>query len=315
MSAPLFRRALSFLVTAWLASLVVFVVLDVLPGDPAQLMLGTEARPDTLAALRAELHLDRPAPERYLRFVGGFFTGDLGTSLTYARPVAELVGERMAVTLPLALGALVLSALLALPLGVWAASAPGRPRDWAVSLFGQLGIAIPGFWLAILMIMLFSVRLGWLPAGGFPGWEAGLGPALRALILPVLALAVPEAAILARIARSSMLDALGEDYVRTARAKGVTRAVVLWRHVLPNALVPVVTVLGLQFAFLVAGAVVVENVFHLPGLGNLLHQAIGRRDLVVVRDVAVILAMLVVAVSFIVDTAVALLDPRPRAQG
>jgi peptide/nickel transport system permease protein len=315
LGVPLLRRGLSFLITAWLATVAVFVVLDVLPGDPAQLMLGTEARPDTLAALRAELHLDRPPLERYLLFVGGFFTGDLGTSLTYARPAGELVAERMAVTLPLAFGALVLSTLIAVPLGVLAASAPGRGRDWAVSAFGRLGIAVPGFWLAILLVLLFSVKLGWFPAGGFPGWEAGAGPALRALILPVLALALPEAAILVRIARSSMLDALGEDYVRTARSKGVSRAAVLWRHVLPNAVVPVVTVLGLQFAFLVGGTVVVENVFRLPGLGRLLHQAIGQRDVVIVRDVAVILAMLVVTVSFAVDLLLARLDPRPKVSG
>lgn len=314
MLAFLTRRLVSFAVTVWLASLAVFIVLDVLPGDPAVLMLGTEARPDTLAALRTRLGLDRPAPERYLRFAGGLLTGDLGISLTYDRPVAGLVADSMAVTLPLALGALLLSTALGLPLGAWAAARQGSVGDRLVMLFGQLGIAIPGFWLAILFILVFAVKLGWLPAGGFPGWPAGIGPALTALVLPALALAVPEAAILARITRTAVLDTLGEDYVRTARAKGVEPGAVLRRHVLPNALIPVVTVLGLQFSFLIAGAVIVENVFHLPGLGRLVHQAIGQRDLVVVRAVVVILAVTVVAVSFVVDLAAAALDPRPRVE-
>lgn len=314
MLAFLTRRLVSFAVTVWLASLAVFVVLDVLPGDPAVLMLGTEARPDTLAALRTRLGLDRPAPERYLRFAGGLLTGDLGISLTYDRPVAGLVADSMAVTLPLALGALLLSTAFGLPLGAWAAARQGSVGDRLVMLFGQLGIAIPGFWLAILFILVFAVKLGWLPAGGFPGWPAGIGPALTALVLPALALAVPEAAILARITRTAVLDTLGEDYVRTARAKGVEPGAVLRRHVLPNALIPVVTVLGLQFSFLIAGAVIVENVFHLPGLGRLVHQAIGQRDLVVVRAVVVILAVTVVAVSFVVDLAAAALDPRPRVE-
>lgn len=306
------RRLLTLALTAWLATLVVFVVLEVVPGDPALLMLGTEARPDTLAALRAEMGLDRPAPERYLRWVGGLVTGDLGTSHTYGRPVAGLVAERLAVTLPLAALALALSTLAAIPLGLWAAARHGRAGDWAVMAFGQLGIAIPSFWFGILLILVFAVQLGWFTAGGFPGWAAGPGPALKALLLPALALALPEAAILARVTRTAVLDTLREDYVRTARAKGVGERAILARHVLPNALVPVATILGLQFAFLVAGAVVVENVFHLPGLGRLLYQAIGQRDLIVVKDVVVLLAVFVVAVNFLVDAAYAAIDPRPR---
>ncbi|WP_029010723.1 ABC transporter permease [Azospirillum halopraeferens] len=312
MTAFLVRRLLSLAFTAWLATVAVFVVLEVVPGDPALLMLGTEARPDTLEALRAQLGLDRPAPVRYAEWIGGLLTGDLGVSVTYNRPVAELVAERLVITVPLALGALALSTLLALPLGLFAASRHGRAGDWAVMAFGQLGIAVPGFWFAILLILVFAVELGWLPAGGFPGWSAGAGPALTALLLPAVALAVPEAAILARVTRAAVLDTLREDYVRTARAKGLGRRAVLGRHVLPNALVPVVTILGLQFAFLVGGAVVVENVFQLPGLGRLVYQAVGQRDLVVVRDVVVLLALFVVAVNLLVDAAHAAIDPRPR---
>lgn len=315
MLAFLLRRLVSLTVTVWLATIVVFAVLQLVPGDPALLMLGVDAQPDTLAALRSQMGLDRPILTRYLEWVGGLARGDLGVSLTYARPVADLVAERLAVTLPLSLLSLVLSTLLALPLGLLAAARRGRGGDWAVLGFAQLGVSMPSFWIAILLILLFSLTLHWFPAGGFPGWSAGIGPALHALVLPALALAVPEAAILARVTRTAVLDTLGEDHIRTARAKGVGRAAVLLRHALPNALIPVATVLGLQISFLVAGAVVVENVFTLPGLGRLLYQAIGQRDLIVVQGVVVLLALFVVLVNALVDIACALADPRPPAAG
>lgn len=312
MLAFLLRRLVSLIVTVWLASIVVFTVLQLVPGDPALLMLGIDAQPDTLAALRSQMGLDRPILTRYLHWAGGLAHGDLGVSLTYARPVADLVAERLAVTLPLSLLSLVLSTMLALPLGLLAAARRGRGSDWAVLGFAQLGVSMPSFWIAILLILLFSLTLHWFPAGGFPGWSAGIGPALQALVLPALALAVPEAAILARVTRTAVLDTLGEDHIRTARAKGVGRMAVLLRHALPNALIPVATVLGLQISFLVAGAVVVENVFTLPGLGRLLYQAIGQRDLIVVQGVVVLLALFVVLVNALVDIACALADPRPK---
>nr|WP_281415039.1 ABC transporter permease [Azospirillum picis] len=308
------RRLFGLIVTAWLATVVVFAVLQLVPGDPALLMLGVDARPDTLAALRAQMGLDLPVLARYLHWAGGLAGGDLGVSLTYGRPVAGLVAERLAVTLPLALLALAVSTALAIPLGLLAAARRGRGGDWAVLGFTQLGVSMPSFWIAILLILVFSLTLHWFPAGGFPGWGGGLGPALHALVLPALALALPEAAILARVTRTAVLDTLGEDHVRTARAKGVGRAAVLLRHALPNALIPVATVLGLQISFLVAGAVVVENVFTLPGLGRLLYQAIGQRDLIVVQGVVVLLALFVVAVNALVDIACALADPRPRGE-
>ncbi|WP_431859772.1 ABC transporter permease [Azospirillum sp.] len=308
------RRLLILAVTAWLATLLVFTILNVLPGDPALLMLGTEARPDTLAALRAQMGLDQPAVVRYLRWVAGMLTGDFGVSYTYARPVGALILERLAVTLPLAGFALVLSTLIALPLGLYAAARHDRAGDWAVMAFGQVGIAVPSFWFAILLILGFAVQLGWFAAGGFPGWQGGVWPACKALVLPAVALALPEAAILARVTRSAVLDTMREDYVRTARAKGVSAWALMVRHVLPNALIPISTVLGLQFAFLVAGAVVVENVFTLPGLGRLVYQAISQRDLIVVQGVVVLLAVLVVAVNFLVDVAYAVIDPRPRVE-
>lgn len=315
MLSYLTRRLGSLLATLLLASVAIFLVLEVLPGDPALVMLGTEAREDTLAALRAQMGLDRPAPERYLLWLVGLATGDFGISHTYNVPVAKLVADRLQVTLPLALMALTLSTALAVPLGLLAASRHNRPGDYAVMGFSQIGVAVPDFWFGIMLVLLFSVTLGWFSSGGFPGWQAGVLAGLHALLLPALALALSQAAILARITRSAVLETLREDYVRTARAKGLSERAVLWGHVLRNALIPVTTVIGLQFAFLMAGAIVIENVFYLPGLGRLLYQAVSQRDLVVVKDVVLMLTLIVIAVNFLVDVLYAAIDPRPKAGG
>ena len=309
------RRLTSVAVTLLLASLVVFVVLEVLPGDPALLILGTEARDDTLAALREQMGLDRPAPERYLTWLAGLLTGQPGVSHTYGVPVSELIGDRLSVTLPLTALALVMSTAIALPLGILAAARQGRAGDYGVMAFSQVGIAVPNFWFAILLILAFSVHLGWFDSGGFPGWDAGIVPALRSLVLPATALALAEAAILTRVTRSAVIETMREDYVRTARAKGLSRSAVMWQHVLRNALIPVTTIVGLQFGFLMAGAIVVENVFTLPGLGRLVFQAINQRDLVVVKDVVLLLSAIVVAVNALVDILYAAIDPRPKALG
>jgi len=310
----LLKRFAGFIVTVLAATLVVFVVLEVLPGDPARVMLGVEAQPETVKALRAELGLDRPVADRYLAWIGGFARGDLGLSYTYRVPVAELVGERLAVTVPLALISTCLSGLLALGLGIYAAAHRDRPGDVGVMAVTQLGIAVPNFWFAILLILFFAIYLGWLPSGGFPGWSAGLGPAVRSLVLPALSLAVVQAAVLARITRSAVLEILGEDFVRTARAKGNSRRRTLWRHVLRNALIPVVTVMGLQFSSLLAGTIIIENVFYLPGLGRLVFQAITQHDLIVIKDVVVLLAVLVIAINLAVDLLYLAIDPRLRSR-
>jgi len=310
MALFLVRRVLSLAATLFAAALIVFLVLEILPGDPAQIMLGTDAQPETLAALRTRLGLDRPAPERFFSWLGGIVTGDLGTSYTYSVPVGSLIGERLAITLPLASIAMALTTVLALGLGTYAAARHRRAGDVAVMAATQLGIALPNFWVAILLVMLFAITLGWLPAGGFPGWRAGPWPALKALVLPAVSLALVQAAILARVTRSAVLDVSREDFVRTARAKGLTRAQTLRRHVIRNALLPVVTLMGLQFAYLLGGTIVVENVFRLPGVGRLIFQAINERDLVVVKDVVVLLAGMVVLVNFLVDLLYRVIDPR-----
>jgi peptide/nickel transport system permease protein len=315
MSLFLWRRLIALLVTVVAASLVVFLVLEVLPGDPAAIMLGVGARPDTVAALRHELGLDLPAVERYLVWTGHLLTGDFGRSFTYSVPVAELIRDRVSVSLPLALMAIALSTALAIPLGVYSAARHGSTADAAVMGLAQIGVAVPNFWLGLLFILLFSVTLGWLPAGGFAGWDAGPGPALRSLLLPAAALALPQAAILARVTRSSVLETMSEDYVRTARAKGLSQRAALWRHAVRNALIPVVTIMGLQFSFLLAGTIIIENVFTLPGIGRLIFQAIAQRDLIVVEDLVVLLAFTVIVVNFVVDLAYAALDPRLKEGG
>lgn len=312
MTAYLLKRLLIGAATMVVASLVVFSVLEILPGDPAQLMLGMNATPDALAALREQMGLNQPLLFRYLDWVGGLLTLDLGRSYTYSVPVLDLVAERLVVSLPLAIIALVLSTAIAIPVGIFAAARRGRAED-AVSMgAAQLGVAIPNFWFALLLIYVFAVWLRLVPAGGFPGWGAGAWPALKALILPAVALALPQAAILARVTRSALIEVLGEDYIRTARAKGMPRRRVLWRHALRNAMIPVLTILGLQFAFLLAGTIIIENVFYLPGLGRLVFQAITQRDLIVVESVVMLLVAAVIVVNFLVDLSYALVDPRLR---
>jgi peptide/nickel transport system permease protein len=293
------------------ASLVVFCLMEIVPGDPARFMLGINAAPDTVAALRAEMGLDRPLYLRYLDWAGGMLRGDFGVSYTYRTPVAGMVADRLWVSLPLALMALGLSTAIAVPAALWAASRRGEPGDLAVMGATQLGIAVPNFWFAMLLVLFFAVNLRWFSAGGFPGWAEPVA-ALHALVLPAVSLALPQAAILTRVMRSALLETLGQDFIRTARAKGLSRRQTLWRHAFRNALIPVLTILGLQFAFLLAGAIIIENVFFLPGLGRLIFQAISARDLIVVESVVMLLVFAVIVVNFLVDLGYAAVDPRLR---
>ena len=308
----MFRRLTALMVTLLVASLLIFLLLEILPGDPAAVILGVGAQEDTLRALRAELGRDLPAPVRYRIWLGEVLEGNLGRSYTYDTPVQELLLNRVELSLPLALLAILLSTGIAIPLGVFAASRHRKVADTGIMGFAQLGVAVPNFWFAILLILLFSVKLGWFSAGGFAGWDAGWFPALKSLVLPAVALALPQAAILARVTRSSVLETVQEDYIRTARAKGLSRSQALWRHAVRNALIPVVTILGLQLSFLLAGTIIIENVFYLPGVGRLLFQAIAQRDLMVVKNLVLVLAATVVLINFLVDLLYAVLDPRLR---
>ena len=315
----LVKRLLTLIITLVATSVIVFAVLEILPGNAAQVLMGPDADPAAVAAKAVELGLDQPALSRYLHWIGGLLRGDMGLSYAYGSSVAELIGERLQLTVPLAVLAMALTALLALAVGVYAASQHNKAGDTGLMALAQLGIAVPNFWFAILLILLFSVKLQWFSAGGFDGWVfddgvwAGLWDGLKALILPAVARAVVQAAILARFTRSAVLEVLREDFVRTARAKGLSRRATLWGHVLRNAMIPVITVMGLQFAELLAGTIVVESVFYLPGLGRLIFQSIANRDLIVVRNCVMLLAGMVVVVNFIVDVLYAVIDPRVKA--
>jgi peptide/nickel transport system permease protein len=306
----LVRRLVTMLVTLLFASLIVFVVLEILPGDPALLILGIDAQPEQLAALREQMGLNRPAAVRYLDWIAHLATGNFGTSYAYKVPVWTLITERLGLTVPLALMAFALTSLIGIVTGVFAAARHNRAGDVVVMGVSQLGISVPNFWFGLLLILFFAVRLGWFSAGGFAGWEDGALPALKSLLLPAVALATVQGAILARIARSSVLDVLQEDFIRTARAKGLSRRATLWRHALRNAMIPVITIMGLQFGELLVGAIVVEQVFTLPGLGRLIFQSISNRDVEVVKGVVVLLVFMVVAVNFCVDLLYAAIDPR-----
>lgn len=315
MTGYLLKKSAVLAAVLLLVSLTVFAVLFVLPGDPAQIILGIHASPETLNDLRSRMGLDQPFWVQYTGWIGGLLRGAGGHSIAYDMPVLQLIGSRLAVTGPLALMAMAIAVTLALPLGIYAARHQNRPADIVVMGGTQLGLAIPEFWLGILLMLLFSVHWGLFPATGFPGWHASVWGSLKALFLPAVALGVIRAAILTRMTRSAMLEVLREDYIRTARAKGLRERTVVYVHALKNALIPVLTIFGLQMGQLLAGAIIIENVFTLPGLGRLVFQAIGQRDLPVVREVVLFMAAAVVIVNFLVDISYAIVDPRIRQQG
>ncbi|NUH66842.1 ABC transporter permease [Sulfitobacter sp. S0837] len=309
----LFRRTLGFVLTLLAVSVVVFAVMNVLPGDPALTILGMDASDDALAALREQLGLNAPLVTRYFSWVWNALQGDFGLSHSFRVPVSELIAERLPMTISLAVAGMLVTLVLALSLGITAAAQHRRAGDWGVMFLSQLGIAVPAFWLSILLVMLFAVKLRWLPPGGFAGWSDPVA-AIRSLILPTVALALVQSAVLARVTRSSALEVMRQDFVRTARASGLSQRRVLWRHVLPNALVPIVTIVGMQFAALVTGTIVIENVFYLPGLGRLIFQSIANRDLPTVQALVMLFAAIVVTANFVVDLLYVVIDPRLKAR-
>jgi peptide/nickel transport system permease protein len=306
------RRVAALVATLLCVSVLVFVVVRVLPGDPALIIMGTEATPEAAARLREAMGLDRPIPVQYIEWVGQALRGDLGRSIQYDVPVASLIVSRLSVSLPLTLMAALVMVLLAIPCGVFAATHHRRWGDYLAMVLSQIGIAVPAFWAGLLLILLFSVRLGWFQSGGFDGWNQGVWPALKSLLLPAVALGLFQFAVLARTTRSAVLEVLREEYVKTARAKGVAERSVLFRHALRNAMIPIVTVAGIQLGQLMAGSIVLESVFYLPGLGRLALGAISARDLPVVQGVVLFVASLIVVINVAVDVLYGLLDPRIR---
>ena len=308
----LVRRFASALLSIFLAAVLVFAALLAIPGDPAEIILGLNASPEAAAALRSRLGLDVPPVPRFLEWIGGVVRGDFGESLNYRRPVGELLAGRLQVSVPLALGAMAIACLIALPLGTFAALRQGSWLDPLIVSLAQVGAAIPSFWLGLMLILLFSVELGWLPAGGYTPWERSPAGALRSLILPAIALGLGQAAVITRMTRASMLEVLRQDYVRTASAKGLPHRRVILVHTLRNALVTIVTIIGLSMAQLLVGAIVIEQVFALPGLGRLALTAIGARDYPLLQAEVLLYATAIVGLSFVVDVLYGLLDPRIR---
>ncbi len=312
MFAFVVRRFLLACLSVLLAAVLVFSALLAVPGDPATAILGLNSSPEALAALREQLGLDEPPVMRFFGWFGGVLRGDFGTSINYRAPVRDLLAEGLAVSLPLALAGMLVACLVALPLGILAALRRGTPLDPLVVSAAQLGAAVPSFWLGLLLILLFSVRLGWLPSGGFVPWAEGPWESVRSLALPTLALGLGQAAVITRMTRAALLGTLSQDYVRTARAKGLPARTVLFRHGFRNALVTLLTVLGLSFSQVLVGAIVVEQVFSLPGLGRLALTAIGTRDFPLLQGEVLVYASIIVFLSFLVDLAYGFLDPRIR---
>ena len=312
MFAYVVRRTFTALVSLVLASVLVFAALLAIPGDPADVLLGMDANPVAREAVRQQLGLDVPPLQRFFGWFSGAVTGDFGDSLAYKRPVADLISERLSVSVPLTVAAAVLACIIALPLGIAAALTRKSIFDPLITAVAQVGAAIPSFWLGLLLIIWFAVERGLLPAGGFVPWERDFGGAIRSLILPVLALALGQAAVMTRMTRAVMIENMAADYVRTARAKGLAQGRVVLRHALKNALVTLVTVFGLALSNLFIGSIVIEQVFSLPGLGALALSAIGNRDFPLVQGVVLVYAAAIILLSFLVDISYGFLDPRIR---
>jgi peptide/nickel transport system permease protein len=308
----LLERTGVFLVSLAVSSVLVFAFMVVLPGDPARVALGVNASDQAVAELRQQFGLDRPLPTQYFDWLGGLLHGDLGTSYVSKVAIGPQVFDRLQVTLWLVVAGMIIALLVAVPAGTLMAARHRKLSGLALSAVSQVGVAVPAFLAGILLIVVFAVKLGWLPANGWTPPAQDPAMFLKQLILPALSLGLVQGAVLTRYVRSAVLDVLREDYLRTARAKGLRPFQALWRHGLRNAAVPVVTVLGLQLATLLIGAVVVERVFVIPGLGSLLLDGVSNRDLLLVQDVVMVLVLAVLLVNFIVDVLYVALDPRLR---
>ncbi len=308
----LIERTGVFLVSLAVSSVLVFAFMAVLPGDPARVALGVNASDEAVAELRRQFGLDRSLPTQYFDWLGGLLHGDLGTSYVSKVAIGPQVFDRLQVTLWLVVAGMIIALAVAAPAGTVMAARHRKISGLALSAFSQVGVAVPAFLAGILLIVVFAVRLGWLPANGWTPPAQDPAMFLKQLILPALSLGLVQGAVLTRYVRSAVLEVLREDYLRTARAKGLRPFQALWRHGLRNAAVPVVTVLGLQLATLLIGAVVVERVFVIPGLGSLLLDGVSNRDLLLVQDVVMVLVIAVLLVNFIVDLLYVALDPRLR---
>jgi peptide/nickel transport system permease protein len=310
--AFLLRRVTTALITLVLASIMVFVAMLFVPGDPVQLILGLNYDPAQYAVLQKQMGLDKPPLERFIIWLSGIPSGNLGRSISLSADVGKLIWDRLPITLPLVGLSSLLALLIALPAGVYAARHRGSLADVLVVTLTQAGLAIPSFWLGIMLVLLFAVGLGWLPANGWTNWSDDPLKAARSLVMPVVTLALGQAAGLVRMVRSSVLDAQNQDYVRTARSKGLLEGVVVRKHILRNAAINIITLVGIQFGQLLAGGIVVESVFNIPGLGLLGLGAVRSSDYPLVQGVVLVIAFMIVLINLIVDLLYGALDPRIR---
>jgi peptide/nickel transport system permease protein len=306
------RRIATIVPTLLFVSMLVFGLQQLLPGDPAMVLAGEERDPTVIAHLRAKLHLDEPLPVRYLYWLGGVLQGDLGESLRMQKPVTALIAEKLPVTIQLATMAIVVALVIGIPAGVLSAVAKGSVWDYAANAVALWGLSTPNFWLGIMLILLFSVSLGWLPASGYVSPFVDLKANLASMIMPAFVLGNAIAAVLMRHTRSAMLQVLSSDYVRTARAKGLDERVVVTKHALRNALVPIITLGALEFGTLLSGAVLTEQVFTIPGFGKLIIDAVFNRDYAVVQGVVLFTATAYIVLNLLADVAYVLVNPRMR---
>jgi peptide/nickel transport system permease protein len=311
----LLRRLAGAFVVLAIVAVLVFLLTRLASGDPVALLLGDQATTADIAKARVQYGLDKPLTTQFVLWLGELAQGNLGQSLFLQRPVSQALLERAEPTLFLALFAVFIAALIGIPAGMAAAIWRGSSADQAVSGVAMLGASVPSFWLGLILIQFFAVKLGWFPASGYGDPAASLGERLHHLLLPALVLGLLNSALIIRFTRASMLDILGEDYVRTARAKGLPEGVIMVKHVLRNALVPIVTVLGLTLALMIGGTVVTETVFNLPGVGNLVVRAVLRRDYPVIQGTLLVIAAIYVFINLGVDFLYTLVDPRIRLEG
>ncbi len=309
------RRLVFFIGAMFIASVLIFVLIRAAGGNVAAVVLGRDASPEAIEALAIEYGLDRPWVVQYVDWISGMMAGDLGQSFRTGESVAELVMSRLPISVPLAGCGLLLAILIAIPAGTYAARNAGNPSGTLVALISQIGIAVPVFWAGVLLSLLFGVQLGWLPTGGWTPWGTSVGGAIQSLVLPVLALGLVMAASLSRYVRTAVLDVMNQDYVRTARASGMSQTRALLTVGLPNAALPIVTFLGLLIAELIGGTVIIETVFSLPGLSRMILANVAAREVIVVQSTVMLIIVFVMFVNLIVDLLYGLLDPRIRVAG
>ena len=310
--AYIIRRILLFIVTIGLVSLITFAVFQVMPGDPIRIMLGPEADEAQIATLEAQLGLDQPLHTQYFEWVGGLFTGDMGQSIRFSKPVSELIMDRLPVTISLAIMTLIIVVVVAIPLGTFVAQRQNKLSDVVFSTVTQFGMAIPSFWLGMLLILYLGMNFDFFSVSGYVPWTESITGALGSLLLPALTIAIPQIAVKFRYVRNAILEQLRLDYVRTLRSKGIKEKMVLYKHVLRNSMIPILTIFGLITAEVIAGTIIVEQVFGLPGVGKLLISSISYRDFPLVQGIVMYITLAVVSINFLVDILYSIIDPRIR---